>query len=223
MNYRLVLRLVAKDWYMSRLPLSCVAIGGAVSIVMIVQRDAIGFAGLVSSLIAVIMVSVIVPQVTVVNERKNKNLAFVMSLPISPLEFTASKVLGNLSAVVVPWALIAGTVIVLLWRSPEVNGGFMPFAIIAALMPLVSFSLLTSVAIVSESEFWSMITMGASNVSYSFWWVVVNAIPGMREDFRSPVPIWSDAAVTIIAIEIGICVLALALTFLLQSRKRSFV
>ena len=221
MNTALIVRLAAKDWYLSRLPLTGVALAGALSIVMILQRDSLGFAGLLVALITLIMLSVVIPMTTIVNERKQHHLAFVMSLPVSPRDYTASKVLGNLSAFVALWLPIAGLVLSILAR--EGPRGVLPLAVVAALMPLMAFSLLMSVAIVSESEFWSMMTMGATNISYSFWWVLFNRIPSLREDLRSPEPVWSPAVLTIIGVQLGVCVLAFTLTFILQSRKRSFI
>ena len=55
----------------------------------------------VPALSSLIFLGILIPQLTVVNERKQDNLAFAMSLPISPAEYTMSKVLGNLSAFVV--------------------------------------------------------------------------------------------------------------------------
>jgi hypothetical protein len=64
--------------------------------------------------------------------------------------------------------------------------------------------------------------MGATNVAYSFWWFLFR-LPGFAEDLKSPVPIWSNAIVMIIGGQIAVIVLALALTFYLQSRKTDFV
>ena len=221
MNRALVFRLILKDWYLSRVPLTLIAIGGAVSTVLLYQDDAAGFAGIISALLSLIFLSILVPQLTVVNERKQQNLAFVMSLPISPAEYTMSKVLGNLSAFVALWAAIVGAALGAIVFAPGL-GGVVPLAVIAALAPFASFCLLLAVAIVTESELLSMVTMGATNVAYSFWWFLFR-LPGLREDLKSPVPIWSDTVLTIIGGQTAVIVLALALTFYFQSRKRSFI
>ena len=221
MNAALVLRLIAKDWHQARLPLTSVAFGGVIAVALISRGDEVGRAGIISALIALIMLSVLIPMITVVNERKHQNLAFVMSLPISPMEYTTSKVLGNLSAFLVLWLAIGGAVLGAFGLSGR--GGVVPLGTIAALMPLVAFSLLLCVAIVSESEFWSMLMMGASNVAYSFWWILFNRVPALSDNLKSPVPVWSDAVLTVIGVQAAICVAAFMFIFVLQSRKRSFV
>ena len=124
-----------------------------------------------------------------------------MSLPISPMEYTTSKVLGNLSAFLVLWIAIAGMVLgTIAWS--DAPDGFIPFGVIVAFMPAVVFCVLLCVAIVSESEFWTMVMTAGSNVIYSFWWFLFNRVPGLRNDLGSPVPVWSDAILTIIGVQV---------------------
>jgi ABC-2 type transport system permease protein len=222
MNRALIVRLILKDWYLSRLPLVLIAAGGTLSIgLLYLRRDDTGAIGLVSALIAAVMLSIVLPTQTVVNERKQHNLAFVMSLPISPMEYTAAKVVGNLSAFLVLWAIIAIGVLGTLART-GIFGGLIPFGMVVALAPFVAFCLLLAVAIVVESEMWAVLTMGATNVSYSFWFLLMK-IPGLPEQLKSPVAIWSRPILLMLAGQITVIVVALGLTFYLQSRKRDFV
>ena len=113
-----------------------------------------------------------------------------MSLPISPAEYTMSKVLGNLSAFVLLWAAIVGAVLGTIAVVPGA-GGVIPLGVIAALAPFVSFCLLLSVAIVTESELLAMVTMGART------WRTASGgsssvCRALRENLKSPVPIWSE-------------------------------
>ena len=64
-----------------------------------------------------------------------------------------------------------------------------------------------------------MVTMGACNVSYSFAWFFLLRVPGMREDLQSPVAVWSQPILSILAVELATIVLAIGLTFYFQSRK----
>src|SRR6185503_17068199 len=133
MNRALMMRLIAKDWYLSRLPLTLIALAGAIATGLLYSGiKTAGLVGLISALISLVFLSILIPQLTVVNERKQGNLAFVMSLPISPAEFTMSKVLGNLSAFVLLWAAIAGAVLGTMAFVPEA-GGVIPLGVIAAL------------------------------------------------------------------------------------------
>ena len=223
MNGALVLRLIMKDWYLSRAALLLIAAAGSLSIgVLYLRGDTTSFLGLSAALIATIFLSILLPMQTVVQERKRQNLPFVMSLPISPMEYTTAKILGNLSAFLVVWLAIVIGVVGTIARG-GVYGGVMPVALVASFAPFVAFCLLLAVSIVVESETWAVVTMGTCNVSYSFAWFFLLRVPGLREDMRSPVAVWSQPILTILAMEIAVILLAIGLTFYFQSRKTDFI
>jgi ABC-2 type transport system permease protein len=223
MNAVLIRRLILKDWYMSRLPLSIIAAAGAALIaLMYVRTEVSGFISLTGSFILLIFLGIILPIMTIVNERKHRNLPFVMSLPISPADYTAAKIIANLSAFVVLWLAIAAGVLGTIARAGTL-GGMIPFGVAAALAPFVAFCLLVAVSLIAESELWTIVTMAACNVSYSFAWFFLIRIPRFRHDLQSPTAVWSQSILTIIGIEATLIVTAIVLTFYVQSRKTQFV
>jgi hypothetical protein len=223
MSRSVVLRMVLKDWYLCRATLILTAMAGAVCVgLLYLRQSGSSFVGLTGALIAAILLSVLTPMQTIVQERKQHNLAFVMSLPISPMQYTTAKILGNLVAFLVVWLAIAGGVIGTIARAGGF-GGLIPVAVITALAPFVAFCLLLAVAIVTESEVVTLVIMGAGNVSYSFGWFVLMRVPGLSENVKSPVAVWSEPVVWIIAGEVALAVLCLGLTFFFQSRKTDFV
>jgi ABC-2 type transport system permease protein len=221
MNRSLVLRLIVKDWYLNRATLALIAVVGSLSVGVLYWRQGmIGFSAILAALITTVFLSILLPMNTIVNERKRQNLPFVMSLPISPMEYTTAKILGNLLAFVVLWLAIAIGVVGPIARA---GSGALPLALVAALAPFVGFCLLLAVAIVMESEAWATTTMGVCNVSYSFWFVL-SRVPGLRnQDLRSPVAVWSQPVLLILATEIAVILLAIGLTFYIQSKKTDFI
>jgi ABC-2 type transport system permease protein len=223
MNRALVSRLILKDWYLARTPLALIAAAGCASVgVLCLRTEASGFIGLTAAFIVTIFLGVLLPMLTIVTERKRQNLAFVMSLPISPMEYTTAKILSNVLAFIPIWLAIVATVLWMIARAGGL-GGIIPVTLVLALSPFVAFCLLLAVAIVLESELIAMITMGAFNVSYSFYWFFLVRIPGLQEEMKSPVAIWSRPILSILAAEIAVIIVALGLTFFFQSRKRDFV
>ena len=221
MNRTLVLRLIAKDWYLSRLPLAFIATAGALSTALLYLRNSTtGVVAMISAIITLVFLSILLPQLTVLHERKERNLPFAMSLPISTMEYTAAKVLGNLSAFVALWLAVSTAVLGTLWAAGF--GGIVPLGVVIAFVPFVSFSLLLGVSIVSESEFVAMVVMGACNVSYSFAWLAISRFE-LLKDASGPVPIWNERILVILVAEIVVIAATLALTFYLQSRKTDFV
>jgi ABC-2 type transport system permease protein len=221
MNRALVVRLVAKDWYLSRLPLILIACAGVFCTALLYLRsETSGLISMISSIITLVFLSILLPQLTVVHERKERNLAFVMSLPISSMEYTAAKVMGNLSAFVVLWLAVSSGVLGTL--ATNGFGGILPLGLVIAFVPFVSFCLMLAAAIVAESEVLAMVVMGLGNVFYSFAWLLIIRT-GLLEGADGPVPIWSERILAVLAAEITMIVGALALTFYLQSRKTNFV
>jgi hypothetical protein len=215
--------MVLKDWYLCRVLFGLVVTAGAICVSLLyLRQSSASFVGLTGALTAAVFLSILTPIVTIVNERKHQNLAFVMSLPISPMQYTLGKVLGNFSVFLIGWVVIAAGVIVTIARAPGF-GGVIPVAVIAALSPFVVFCLLVSVALVSESEFVTIVTMGACNVAYSFGWFALMKVPGLPENLKSPVAIWSAPVVWIIVGQLTVATLCIGLTFFFQSRKTNFV
>jgi ABC-2 type transport system permease protein len=222
MNRALVMHLVRKDWYLSRHTLVLCALAGIFAVsILYLRNEVAGFVGLSSALIVLVLGSLFLPMNTMVNERKRQNVAFVMSLPISPMEYTVAKILANLSGFFLVWVVITAAVIGTFAGTPF--AGLIPVTLIVALWPLVAFSVLLGVAIVVESEFWAIVTMSIFNISYTFTWYFLIRIPGIRDNLKSAVPVWSDTVQGILASEIAVVILALGLTIWLQSKKRSFI
>ena len=218
----LVRRLIVKDLYLSRIPLLLVATIGAIAVGLIFFRNEVsGFIGLTSAFIALIMLGNILPMHTIINERKRQTLAFVMSLPISSADYTAAKLIANLGTFFLIWAAVTGTLIAIYAGTPY--GGLVPFILMASLAPFAAFCVLVAVALVGESEAAAMVTMIVTNVSYSFIWFFLVRVPGIRTALASPVPVWIGPILAILAIEIGLIVVAVTAAFYFQSRKTHFV
>jgi ABC-type transport system involved in multi-copper enzyme maturation permease subunit len=223
MTRTLVWRLMLKDWYLTRTTLAIIAVVGTLSVGSLYLRQGVAsLVGMIASLFAVIFLGILVPQQTILNERKRQNLAFVMSLPVSPMQYTMAKILANLAAFLALWLPIVvgmiGTV-----AATGGFGGIIPLMLVAALAPFSGFALFIAVAIVTESEVVSITTMAATNVSYSFIWLFLSLNKDFWQDMRSPVPVWSALMVSTLAVEAAVIVLAFGLTCYLQSKKTDFI
>jgi ABC-type transport system involved in multi-copper enzyme maturation permease subunit len=215
--------LIFKDLYLSRAPVALVSLIGVLAVATLFFKNEVsGFVGLTTSFIALIMLGNILPMHTIINERKRQNLAFVMSLPISPADYTSAKVIANVGTFFLVWAAIAGTLLAMFARGGP-YGGFVPFIVLASLAPFAAFCVLVAVALVGESEVGAMATMVVTNVSYSFLCFFLLPVPVIQAALTSPVPVWSNTLLTIIAAEIGVIVAAVAAAFYFQSRKTNFI
>ena len=223
MNRAVMQHLVLKDWYLNRRQLAILAVAGAATFAAIQLRTEVsGFIGLTGVFIVLIFLGILMPMQTVVHERKHQNLAFVMSLPVSPMEYTTAKIIANLVSFVLPWIVLTGAVLGTFKLSGTFEG-LIPIILVAALAPFVAFCLILATAIVLESEQAAVGVMAACNISYSFAWFFLVRVPGIRDDLRSPVAVWSQPMVAILSVETALIVLAIGLTFFFQSRKTDFI
>jgi ABC-2 type transport system permease protein len=224
MTSSVVGHLILKDWRLHRLQILLSIATGAVALT-ITQLGGEGpmLIGTVWFFIALILVGTMLPIASIVNERKKQNLAFVMSLPISSLQYTVGKLVSTVGMFLVPWlALVIGALLLIETRG-IVPHGVIPLALILALLPFVALCILTAAALVGESEGWGIAANVACNSSYWLVWYYLGRIPGLMANVKSPVPVWNSAALTILSGEFGLIALILGLTFYLQSRKRDFV
>ena len=87
MNAYLIQKLVLKDWYLQRIPILLSLAGVAVSMaLMLFGHDAGFMIGLIALISILIGFGANLSIATIVNERKEQTLPFVMSLPISHRE-----------------------------------------------------------------------------------------------------------------------------------------
>jgi ABC-2 type transport system permease protein len=224
MNYPMIKHLILKDWYFQRWPIAALFGGGVLSLLLVGMGGQGGFyVGSILLMSVVIIVGAELAMVTVVNERKEQTLAFVMSLPISAMEYTTAKILANLLIFVVPFVtLMLGSFAVIANR-PGLPDGLIPFAAIVLMQLFVNYSLLLAVALVSESQGWSIMALAAGNISINVFMYYVASMPGMAGAMKGDVVVWNEAAVMVLLGEVAAIGVLIGLTFFFQSRKTDFI
>jgi len=223
MNYSMVKSLILKDWYFQRRSILLALGGGAVSLGIVAFGGQPGFTlGLILLVTIMVMLSAMTVMANVIGERENQTLAFTMSLPISYLEYTTSKIVGNLLIFVPFWLTIVAGSVALIVAAPVIHG-FFAFAIIMAVEILVSTCLMIAVALVSESKGWTISAMMVGNVALNVVGYLVAHIPGIREGLFGNVIQWKPAATISLIVEFALIGLMLGGAFFIQSRKKDFI
>jgi hypothetical protein len=225
MNIPVVKQLILKDWYLSRAMIVVSLAGGLVTIGAVAAAHGTQLAVILGVIIlATILVGIGATQmVTIVNERKLQTLPFVMSLPISYEEYTASKIVGSLLIFLVLWSALVAAMILSILFLPGLPHGLIPFVVIMSVEILMSTCLITAVAITTESQGWTIgVTQGGALLLNLIGWTVVR-FPDIGRTMRSPAVHWSTTATVIVLIELAIIALMIGTAFLVQSRKRDFV
>ena len=151
-------QLALKDLYLTRwIVLGSIA-AGAISLAMMPFDVVAFYVGSVSFVCVLIVLNIFLVTSSVMQEKKDKVRLFVLSLPISPAQYTLAKMAANLIAFLVPWlSLTAASLVVIAMTG--IPDGLMPIAVAVSTYILSYFCVLLSVAIVSESQLWPSVVI----------------------------------------------------------------
>ncbi|HZI50834.1 MAG TPA: ABC-2 transporter permease [Terriglobia bacterium] len=222
MNGSLVRHMIAKDFRLHRELIIISTVVGFIGLAVVQFRGLTGLFGIIGFFTTLIVLACILPQASVVMDRKGQHLTFLMSLPISATQYTTAKMLSALGMFLIPWlTLVIGALSIIL--GSDIPDGLIPIALVLITLPLVGFCLMTSVALVGESEGWTVGVMIAINFAYSLCWPLIARNNELRSGFGSSTPVWSPTILTLLGSEFAVIAAALAITYYLQSRKRDFV
>ena len=223
MNYSMVKRLILKDWYLQRWTIVSALAAGVVTLGIIASGGKAAFLlGVILLVTIIIAFGAMLVTATIIEERKQQTLSFVMSLPISYREYTAAKILGNLLIYLLPWlTLVLGSLALLIF-SPK-SQGLVPFTAIMSVEMLVSTCLILTVAVISESQGWTIGAIMVGNLALNgvgYWVAHISSIASGMEGSSVQ---WTSAASALLFGEFATIVLLLGFTFFFQSRKRDFL
>ena len=223
MNYAMVKRLILKDWYLQRWVILASLVGVVGTLGMIATGGRVAFIlGLILLIMVIISIGAQMAMATIVTERKEQTLPFVMSLPISNREYTASKIWGNLVIFLVPWLTMVLGSSGLLLLSPS-SRGLLPYTAIMSTEILLSTCLILAMAVITESQGWTIAAIMAGNLGVNIIGYVVAHIAGIAKGMWGPTIRWSGAASAVLLTEFTLIVFLVGLTFFVQAQKKDFL
>jgi len=222
-QFHFVRLLILKDWYLQRGIIFASLGAGAVSLGIIAFGGKAGFIlGAILLVTVVIAVGAQISLTSTVIERKEQNLAFIMSLPITSKDYTAAKVLGALLIFLVPWLVMVGVSLALFALVPALPQGLIPFFIIMSLEIVISTCLLLSVALLTESQGWAIGTLLFGNLFLNAFGYYVAHLDGIASHMWADTADWNHVVFILICSEVVAVLVLLGATFYFQSRKTDF-
>lgn len=221
-QWDIVRTLMVKDWQLFEKPLAAYVLAGIVALGLIgLARPWSFYAGALLLIVLLVAVACMSISNALLTERKEQTLAFVMSLPVSPLDFTLAKLGGNAFTFLVPFlVLLAGTVGVTL--TTPVPDGFVVFATLVYGHVLLAFSLSLAVAMSVRSEGWNVFVMIATQVLVNPFLMLLGQIASIRDVGRGEAIVWSGEALLILGLQVGLSALAIGFTGWWHGRKAAF-
>lgn len=224
MDLPMIKSLVLKDWRLNRSLLMIYLFSGLVaSIIFSIEHKATFYIGLVLIISLFATVGTHLVFTTVIHERKEQTLPFIMSLPVNFKDYTIAKIIANLSLSLFSWGFIASAIMLVIWNSSNLPNGMIPYAVITIAELFVAYVLILSVAIIFESEGITVITMAICNISISLFMFWLGSFREINKYMWGNTPVWNTTALAFILCELAVVILFIVMTFYFQSRKKSFL
>ncbi len=221
---RIDLQMILKDWYFVRWPMLAYLVIGAIAIALVgLGRDMVFYAGVIVLISIVVVIGIHLVFGTVMSEKKHQTLPFMLSLPVTYVQFTRTKIIGNLLLFSLAWLVLTGTTLLVIANSAHIPNGLIPFAVIVLGELYAAFVLILAIAIVSESEAWTVVIMTISNIGISIFMNGIGRIPAVSAHIFGEVAVWNSTTIGLVAAEAGVVIALLAGTLFLQSHKSDYL
>lgn len=226
MNYvlnRPVIRaLIVKDWQLFQKQFAMYVLAAIAALTLLsVPQWWTFYLGSLLLIIILVAVACFAISTSLLAERKEQTLAFVMSLPVSPLDLTVAKLAGNLLTFGVPFVLILASTVGVIIYTP-LPDGLLVLALLLFGHILVAYSISLAVAMQVQSEGWNTFVMIASMVMINPFLMLIGQIESIEGVTRGDDIVISSIALAIMATQVLISITAIAFTAWWHGRKAAF-
>ncbi|HZV38495.1 MAG TPA: ABC-2 transporter permease [Pseudoxanthomonas sp.] len=219
----MVRKLIVKDWQVYQKQLAGYVAGMLLALGLIgMGTPLMSAAGTLLLLVLLLVVGSYAIQSSIMNERKQQTVPFIMSLPVTPMDVYWGKLLANLVIYLVPLLLVVVGLVALILTTPSPDGT-VPWVAVIAMFMLVIFCVSLCVAIAVDSEGWNIFAMLALMTligPFIFW---VSRLDGIAQYLKTDRIVWSAPVVGLLVAELAVIVVSILLTSWVHARKASFL
>lgn len=224
MNTSMIAMLIRKDVHFFHRIVAGYIVFGLLAIALASIPGATSFrAGGVLLVTTLVTLGMHLPVVTVLGESRNQTLAFLMSLPVTPAEYTWSKFAFNLLSYFGVWSLLLFASIAAVHLQGHLPRGLIPFLLIVFGGCAANAVLVLTTALVRDSldktiravVFWNVVLQGTV---YS---AATNR--AIHASMQGSAVVWSADVFGFLLAELVLIVAGLGATLWLRSRKTQFI
>ena len=224
MNTHTIGILFLKDLYLSRRPLfAYFAAGVACSAINAVPQQTLAFVGFVLILTVAIGSGMHLLGELLISEGNDQTRTFILSLPVSLLDYSVAKIAVVLTTFLIPWFTMLACSVVLTAVLPWGKLGAVPVLVVVFLELLAAFTVQLVTAVLSESVGWTICVLVACNVFLNLFLMTLFQTPEVSEQMKSNVLTLGPLLTQAMWIEVAVILVALAAALALQTRKRDLV
>lgn len=214
--------LIRKDLYLTRWIVAAATAAGLASAAIIPFNGVAAYVGHIALLCTLIVLNIALVFSNVLQERKDRAVLFILSLPISARDYITAKAAANLIAFVGPWLLLTAAACLAIDRSAIPNGA-LPFIVTLSAYTLFYFCALLSVALLTDTPGAHIIAIGIGNISFNFVIPLLFRVPGIARHHEGAIAVWAPDVLLILGLELLAAALLLGIAIVLRARRGDFV
>jgi len=222
MSQSIVGQLVLKDLRLASPIVAGTLVLGVLSLALSPWSAVAFFVGGSTLIVALILLNIMLVTASLMTERKEKTRVFMLSMPVSTTQYFVSKLLSSLIAYLVPAALLTIGGVLLLLATP-LPDGFIPLFVATSVHCLLYFCVFLAFALVTDSQGWITTVIVCGNVSLSFLIPGLINLSSLGPNLPAEAVVWGSDVVALMGAEGVIAVAALAISFVVDSKKTEFV
>lgn len=224
MNWQAIRILFLKDLFLSRKPLFAYLAGGLLCAVLsCTPLETVSFVGFILVITVAIASGMHLIGSLLLGETMEQTRLFIMSLPVSLLDYSIAKIAVVLTSYLIPWCSMLVLFTILSFIVPGAKPGSAAVVPVIFCFMLAGFTVQLVTAVVTESLGWTIAMVVAGNVALNVF---------LKNLFENPIisaAVKSDSFTLpaiipqILMVEglVILCAVAIALAF--QTRKRDLV
>ncbi|MEP7704402.1 ABC transporter permease [Paraglaciecola sp. 25GB23A] len=222
-NSQMIKHLVMKDWALMKKSIAAYMLAGIVTLGIMGMATAITF-----NIAAILMITLLIvigarsAIESIVNEKKEQTLPFILSLPVTPQDYAFAKLLSNLVLYFVPWLILVLGMLVIIVSTPIYNG-VIPLVILVSAYILAAYCCYLATALLTYSEGFTISVMIVTNLLLNGFIILIMRLPELNQTFEAATASWNATSLLILAALITFSAAILLLTGILQKRLTSFL
>jgi ABC-2 type transport system permease protein len=215
-------KLIAKDFYLNRWLIVATTVAGLVSLLIAAEGKVRFNIGMLSWLTTIVAFGVVLAMLSIGNERKERTLQFVLSLPLSHGDYVRIKVVGLLLCFLVPWIILSAGAVLLIIVMPNLPDGLLPFAVLLCGFFLANYSVVLCGALHTATEGLITLLIIVTNMNVTLFIFMVGALPSLNDHLHDPTPVWNSTFWIVLGAELATLVVTISLPYLVAARRRDF-
>lgn len=224
MNARSVRILFLKDLFLSRWALFGYLVAGLASaVVSCLPGETTNFVGFILIITVAIAAGIHLIGSLLLAESMDQTRTFVLSLPVSLLDYSLAKIGVVLTAFLIPWSAMLALLVICNAVIPGAKQGMIAVLPVIFLFLLGTFSLQLVTAVLTGSIGWTVSMVVLGNVLLNVFLKNFFEHPVIEALTKSPTLSWPPLVLQIMAVEFAVVVAALAIALFVQTRQRDLV